>query len=285
MPDKKPRPPDDELTRKLREAARKRPPLSLVGLLIVLIFCGGPVLFFVWRILPRPTPPPIALVAFDEVAADGKATLQAQVIDEASKRPLVNHAGLELIFAEMSSGKPTKHTTVRADNQGRASVPWTIADKSAPIQFLVRYPGTEHSRAVNALGRVYSWPKASALLLVEVAALSSATPDEWSKKNVLLDVHPLPDAGPCLRELRKERRIVYLAGAAGDPWRYQRMRSWLEIHIKKDIFPEGPVLAATEQGTAERLFADFKGPFATVVAAEKDWKEVCKRLGQQNPVP
>ena len=65
--------PEDEVTRKLREAARKRRPMTWQGLLILLLLILVPAGVFIWWVLhPRPDPPRLDVVAFDQLGLAGE---------------------------------------------------------------------------------------------------------------------------------------------------------------------------------------------------------------------
>jgi len=283
MASKNSRPPDDDLTRKLREEARKRPPVSLLGWLIVLLFCGGPLVLIGWLIIPRPAPPPVAVIAFDECVADGAAiTLQAQlVVDDKDKKPLLNHSGLELIFEEgklLAPGKKPRHVTAETDDHGSAHARWPFAfdDKDGAFDFAVSYAGNGKRRSVGDRARVHHWPADASLLIVAAETLLDAPEKGWRAGNPL-DMKEAADSGTVLKKLAADkRRIVYLAAAASDPWTYRRIRGWLEKKFRA-TFPPGPVLGRPSYGdkaTAQKaqvarinaLKKQFSGELFTITA-------------------
>lgn len=269
MTSKNSRPPDDELTARLREAVRKKSPLSPWGVLIVLLCCGGPLAYLVWLAIPRTVPPPIVIVAFDECVAGGKeATVHAQALDDRNKKPIENVGTLELAFVEKKPsepGKPPRQTLVQTDEHGVARTSWPMSLDGS--EFLVRFVAADRRHPATDIARVHSFPAASSVLLVDMATLIVG-PVKQLEAGQVKAVEGRPAAGPTLQSIAKERRIVYLADT-DNAWTYRRMRAWMQAQFTKDL-PTGPVLGRRPLlDNAMAMKGQFKGEVTAVVENPK----------------
>src|SRR5437899_1416660 len=126
-----PKPPDDEVTQKLRTAARKRRPVTWKGLLLLLALLAVPAGLLVWWIYPKPEPPRLDVVAFDQLGLARQEVLLCAHLEPLDVNPAeVNLAGFAVFFEE---NRPPKPGPAQADwlkttsnRDGFAAVSWTF---------------------------------------------------------------------------------------------------------------------------------------------------------------
>jgi hypothetical protein len=292
---KKPEPkqPEDEVTQKLRAAARKRRPLTWQGLLILLALFLVPTGLFLWWLLhPRPDPPRLDVVAFDQLGLAGEEIeLRAILEPLAGEREQVNLAGFPLFFEEnVIPGKARAGQVKEAESGdgGLATVSWSFPEGSKNI-FVVRLPGDNVRRGAIDRGQVYHLPAETPLVLVDVSTLSPATARDWQTKNPL-EIRPLAEAAKTLQTMQtKKTQVVYLALSADRPLAYRKVRGWVENQVNgKNPFPAGPVLgrkayvadgeSAARQETLRNLKENFRGRLLALVG-QGEAAAVCRGLG------
>jgi hypothetical protein len=289
-PDPK-KPPDDELTKKLRAAARKRRPMTWTGILVLLAMVLVPAGLFVWWVYPRPEPPRLDVVAFDQLGPAGqeielRACLEPLGVDAAQ----ADLADLPLFFEENllpgKAGKVKETTSLRG---GWGTVSWSFP-KGEKYSFTVRWPGDNRRRGAIDRGQVFLLPEGMGLLLVDVqGTLSSAGAEDWQKKNPL-EIRPVPEAAKALQVVRRKNfQVVYLAVSADRPLAYRKVRGWVENQVNgKDPFPAGPVLGRTEyvaegeSAARQEILRGLKENFGrrvTVVVGQGDVAAECRGIG------
>jgi hypothetical protein len=294
---KKPEPskPEDELTKQLRAAVRKRRPWTLRGRLVVLAVVLVPIAWFVWLIFPEPAPPRVTVIACDQVGLSGQdvdVTAWLETADQTENR--VRLGGYPLLFEEgqtppPADKEPRQIATVSGDG-GEASSTWRFPADRSLAEVLVRYEGDRRRRAANDRARVFLWPAQTSLLVVDVQeALTREDSAGWRTTNIL-DIPARPGAIKALHTARAAGfQIVYLATQAERPLFYRKMRGWVGNALTtKEPVPLGPVLGrptygpeATESAGREavlrRLKETFHGPIVAVVGSSEA-AAVCQAL-------
>jgi len=281
---KKPSKPDDELTARLRAAARKRRPWSTAGIGVLLALLLLPVGLLVWWIYPRPELPPLEIVAFDQLGLPGtEVTLRARLEPIQMPDEPLNLSGFTLTFEDellpLQPARERRQIKVTSDRNGAAGAAWSPADK-AVSPYVVRQIGDRLRPGKFDRGQVFSWPAATALLLVDVQdTLAQVDADAWRKRNVL-DIAAVAGAGKALQEARKQKyEIVYLATDADSALVYRKVRGWVANQkAARESFPAGPVLgrpsfdqeaAQAREAVLRSLHEQFAGPMVAVVGTSE----------------
>jgi len=289
-----PKKPEDEITQKLRAAARKRRPMTWQGLLVLLTLILVPAGLLTWLVLHRrPDPPRLDVVAFDQLGLAGQEVKLGAFLEPLDIEPAkVDLSGYQVFFEQnVLPGAAKAGNTKETDSlrEGMASVSWSFPE-GGKNAFVVRIPGDKQRRGAMDRGQVFLWPKDTPLLLVDVqSTLSSAKADDWKKKNPL-EIKPVAEAAKALQTARQKKfQVVYLALAADRPLAYRKVRGWVENQVHgKNPFPAGPVLGRTSyvadgESAAHLeilrgLKESFSGPLAAVVG-EREAAAVCRGIG------
>src|SRR5262249_12473454 len=276
--------PDDQVTLQLRAAARKKRPWTWRGILIAAAVILVPIGLFVWTIWPTPEPPALSVMAFDVLALPKeKVKLRAVLEPSTPQTRRVDLKDYELSFETGNLAKTTSLGQVKTDANGGASLSWQPPAGAAVTRLTVRYPGDKTRRASASGGRIFTLEADSALLVVEVAALSPESVENWRKKKVL-DIAATAGAGPALTAARLQKyQVVYLASDADSGELYGKMRGWVERQWgAADAFPPGPVLAPAPGSTIAEMIAAlktrFRGPLA-VVAGRGETADALREAG------
>jgi hypothetical protein len=278
----RPQPPDpEEVTRLLKEGARKRRPRTCAGLLFWFVVLAVPVGLLAWWFRPRPVPPHLLVLTFDEVAVPGKTvTLRAQLLPAADEAADVPLGGREVFFlvgptVPPAAGRAGWQDSAAGDDAGAAAVRWQAPGHPEVVPFTVRLPGGRSRSNVEDRGRVFTCSPNTPLLVVPAeSALTDAPPDAWRKLSAA-DIPRLAGAADALSRAQKEGRyqVVYLALRADRPPLYRKVRDWVQQVRpagKEKPLPLGPVLgrpaytdnqseAAARKEVLGRLRTPFKG--------------------------
>ena len=289
-PDPKTKPLEDEITQKLRAAARKRRPLNWWGLLVLLGLLLIPAGLVVWWVYPKPDPPRLDVVAVDQLGLAGQEVELRAFLEPLDTDPAkLNLEGYSLFFEEKQfpgKAKPGKVKETTSLPDGWATVSWIFPRGQDKNSFIVRLPGDKMRRGKMDVGQVFFCQVDTPLLLVDVkATLSSASAADWEKKNPL-DIKPVADAAKALQGARKKKfQVVYLALASDRALAYRKVRGW--VVNNRSLFPEGPVLGRksypSEESNARHeilrsLKETFRGPLVAVVGQEEA-AAVCGAMG------
>src|SRR5262249_33780724 len=229
-----------------------------------------PVGLFVWTIWPTPEPPALSVMAFDALALPKEEVKLRAVLEPTTpQKRRVDLKDYELSFETGNLAKTTALGQVKTDANGEVSLSWQPPGGAAVTRFTVRYPGDKTGGASAAGGRIFTFEQDSALLVVEVAALSPESVENWRKKKVL-DIAATAGAGAALTAARLQKyQVVYLSTDADSGELYGKMRGWVERQWgAADAFPPGPVLAPMPGSTLAEMIAAlktrFRGPLAVV---------------------
>lgn len=295
MPAKKqPVQPEDELTRRLRESARRKRPWSLAVLLAALLVIFGPLGLLVWWTWPEADPPRLVIVACDQLARPGEeTTLRAFLEPIGGPGRKIDLSGYDVVFEEKLNlpvaGKEPRRERATSQADGSSAVSWQAPKNSATADVAARYLGDKKRRGAEDRARLYGWPAETPLLLVDVASTLSPEPAEsWEEKNIL-DIPPLPGAGKALQEAAQLKfKVIYLAVPARSPLVYRKYRGWvMNQSMGKNIFPAGPVLgkssynqeeSAAREAILRGLKDGFTGRMIAVVGTGRA-AAVCRAVG------
>jgi hypothetical protein len=278
----------DELAKQLQASLRRqrpRPWLLIGGLLLVsALALGG----LAWWLAPRPDPPPLAALAVDTLAAADESTEARAILVMTEGEPdPVRMAGQEVVFLESAPAAPgaaPREVKATTDEQGVARADWPLPEGATTAGFLVRYADLRRRKVSLTEGRVFRWPRDSAVVLVDVeTALAGAPPARWTA-----DPHaiaPRAGAGPALQALQKDgRRVVYLA-PHGQGWAHDRnVQAWLQKQFAPGpALPVGPLLGPLAGGDAvdrvvSATVSHFTGP-AAIVTADAGLVEAYRQRG------
>ncbi len=280
---KTPKPPDDEVTRLLRVAARKKRPWTWPGILITLLVVAVPLGLFVLVVYPRPDPPPVKVLAFDAIGLTGeKISLRARL--EPMQLPAANPdlAGLDLHFEIGPFGQAKALGRAASDHTGVGQVIWSPDQPQS--SFTVRFAGDRKRSGSIAQGRVFCWPAESAVFLVDVTALVAADVaayKETLQKKPILEIAPVSISADILPWAEMlEYRVVYVVSHAESGPSYSLVRRWLE-HQFRLLFPFGPIVEVDGPSPAlahlvQEMRAKFKGPVFCGVANPQAAEELQK---------
>jgi len=275
--------PDDELTMRLRAAARKKRPWTWLGLVITFVIVAVPLGLFAWWVWPRPVPPPLIVLTFDALGLPGEElVLRARLEPKEEDAAGAILEGWDIVFEEVPPrpGGPARSEKTTSDANGEATVSWSFRGKEPVADYIVRYLGDRKRKGGEDRGRVYLRAVDTALVLVDVdSALATASEDQWRKKKIG-EIAPLAGAGDALRAARdKGSQVVYLALTPERAWLYRKMRSWVESKVAgQDAFPAGPVLgrssydqdaAAARHSLLGAIKTSFRGPLRVVTSADE----------------
>jgi hypothetical protein len=252
-----PKIPDEEITAKLRSAARRRRPWTVGSALLTILVLGVPPALLAWWFWPRAHPPAMIVIGFDHVMQTGKSAMLRAATEPAE--PSDNRwGGLDLFFEEISAaGAGTGETMkVRTDENGMAAFKWQPKAAATITEIEVRYLD-ERIKPVRfdvARCRIFSWPTQSRVLVVDVQpTLKQAT--DW------------PQVAKALADAQKEGwHVVYLATSAAEPTLYRKLRDWMmeKMGSDADPLPSGPVLAREKLLKGEPEVSARKNVLATI---------------------
>jgi hypothetical protein len=221
----------------------------LVGFLFLLI----PVAILVWFLWPHRHLPAMVLAAFDQVSRPGELTRISAQIEPAGAAGTIDLSGQKLYFQEPRSGFLAEAET---DSQGAGTVETTFNNPASSFECTVRYKDDNPKHAVPANARIFLWPADAALLVVDLdRALADAQADLLITANNL-EIQPRNGAREALQAAAKDYRIVYVSEFIDRPWRYNKVRAWLDRGwvSPNERFPAGPLVPSV-------LVAGFKTSF------------------------
>ncbi len=269
---------EERLAGQLRDSLRRRRPRRLLVLLVLILVIGAPVALLLWLIRSGPEEPPVRVTAFDQLTVPGEAVVcRVQLSPADPARPEVRLEGRELGFelTSLTAGAKGERAKATSGADGVASVEWKVVP--ARCEVVVRH-GTPGQRGeAQDRARVFAWPQATKILLVDVATLTEEGAKLWDQDRVA-NVPLVAGAAEALQKAVKEKyAVAYLAVGVEKPAAYQQVRNWVERQAValKDALPDGPVLgllsgaspAAGSEAHRQILavLKRFTGPHAVVV--------------------
>ncbi|MCI0638683.1 MAG: hypothetical protein L0Y72_27140 [Gemmataceae bacterium] len=265
--------PRDEWKERLQNELKKGRPRRWRIAFVVLALAAAVAALVLWLMSPGAEPPRLAMVAFDQLSPRGaEVELQARLeLAEPGTRRL---QGLDIHFLDgkivVTPKEDPKKVTVQSGPGGEASCPWTFPAAAKSAEFVARHVGDKHRPPAEDRALVYMPPPAAPMCLVQIEeTLTQAGEENWRKDN-LLDIQAVSDAGGVLQALKKKGfQIVYLALGAERPLAYQKMRGWIRHQQTQPAgFPPGPVLGR---------FAPLKDQGGKV------WQTAAERVKEQFP--
>ncbi len=232
----------------LRKAAKDPGPWTLGHIIVTVILIALPVAFLVWFFWPRPDPPELLLVAFDQLVVSGEnPDLQAS-LHHLPDTEVKGRLGNWPIHFQEGMGrleKPNWHLKTQSTAEGGATVTLEKSLEMPRTSLLVRYvPGQDHRGSQNNAS-LFRWAPETPILLVDVeTTLTPADLSVWKEFSVR-DIARDKEASAVLHSLvEKKIAPVYLAGFLDHPLLYRKARDWIKDRpsVKQLPFPDGPVL-------------------------------------------
>jgi hypothetical protein len=199
------------------------------------------------------------VIGFDHVTGMGKP-VKIRAATAPRDNAVQQWGGRELFFQEIAPplAKADKPTASRTDERGLAELPWTLkhATPVAEIEAVyideaMRPPWTDRARS-----RVFSWPTASRVLLLDVEpTLKNAA--NWA------------ELAKALRNAEANGwHIVYLALKEDAPLEYKKVRNWVltQTTASEHALVNGPVLGRLHLAAGESEPTARKAVLATLKA-------------------
>jgi hypothetical protein len=249
MPENKKRISADQAVALLKASAKKRRVSRWTILAFVLLLFGVPLGLAAWYFWPRPGPPRMLIVAFDELALPGdEVRLHAQLEPLPDEQPVTRLSGWNIAFLEKSSafvpGQQVWQAATKSDEAGSATELWKIpADRKVQL-FVARYEPAHRQAMAEDAGWIYCVPANTSLLFVDVErSVADAKLTDWGTKDNS-EIAAKPGATAALAQLAEQTKLqlVYLACAVPGSRQYRQVRNWVH-HMK---LPPGPVLGRAQ---------------------------------------
>ncbi len=290
MPDETPVPKPkidaDALAHRLKQKLSKerpRPWRLVLGTMLACIVLLG---LLAWWMYPRPSPPPVSILALDTLSNEEetpKALAQIVLPPNESYGPRMS--GQDVVFVDsrliLPPGESPRDARVKSGANGMASVDWPRHSKAPMQEIRVRQIDADRRKGSEDSARQFVWPKASKLVVVDLEeTLADLEPSLWSK--TAPDAVALrAGAAESLQSLNKQSwQVVYLAPAApADGHTFRKLRGWLASKSQgPDALPLGPLLGRTmhrsespvssvRYGLLRQLQRQFDGEFLVVVGS------------------
>jgi hypothetical protein len=252
--------PDDELTDKLRQAARRKRPWTMGRLLLPLIVFGVPAAVLAWWVWPRAHPPEMMVIGSDQVTLPGKSFkvwAAAEPVQPSDKL----WGGFDLFLEEVppNGSDAGDVLPLRTDMHGIGQTEWKLKVPAPIAEIDVRYLDNSMRPPVFDRGRcrVFTWPASTRLLLIDIEPTLRKASDG-------------PVVAKALAEAQKSGwQIAYLAVSAGAPRTYRELREWAlrQTLLEEDPLPDGPVLSRPAWFGSESAAAASKQVLAALKAA------------------
>jgi hypothetical protein len=269
----------DELQRRLQESLKTKRPRWFRFALGGALTAVAAMALLTWLLSPKGDPPPLIVVAFDDLQpGSGEATLQGRLDAPADQPSVLSGKDMVFVDGETIPGQQAKEVSARTGRHGEVSCRWTFAADTSEGNFILRRIADKFRPGLEDRGRIFLLPKATGLCMVQIdETLTHAKDQSWRNENIH-DIVPVPGAAETLREAHQQGyEIVYLALAADRPTLYQKMRGWVRHRTAEGSapFPLGVVLgrftlpeaeqdSKTWQKTAARLAHLFEGRHVAV---------------------
>jgi hypothetical protein len=264
----------EEMARLLKASIRKRRPRYYPTLGVILAVFAVALVLVAWLLWPRPSLPPLNLLACDQIARPGESVaMEAWITPKDPHFAVPDLGGLNVSFepllppARPGAALADVKTRSAANGHVRASI--TAPSGAEAIEFKVAHGSPEAGQRTEDRARLFVCRPETRLLLVELAAVADAAPHAWQGSG-LGDIPARQAAGEALQKARsKNYQIVYIAAGAPTPMAYRLMRAWVETKTQEPSpFPDGPILGRLPQSGAP---------------AARDWIEDSKDLKRRWP--
>ncbi len=279
MDDAPRQPPADreEMARQLKANMRQRRPHYFRTLGVLLGIFVAALGLAAWLFWPRPSLPPLNLLACDQIAVPGETVrMEAWLAPKDPRVSIPDLGGLDISFEPLLApgrpGAPLPEVKSRSSANGHVKASITAPGGEEIIEYRISHTSPLPGQRTEDRARLFVCKPETRLLLVEVAAVADAPADAWYGSD-LGDVRARPSADEALRKARsKNYQIVYIAAGATLPMPYRLMRAWVESKSQEQSpFPDGPVLARLPEVDWVLTFMEMKRRWSgALVAVAKD---------------
>lgn len=271
-----PRPDVDGLTRGLQQSLRRRRFRRTRVILIIASLAIAALALVFWSMYQDRGPvAPLTVIALDTlVSCDQTAHARAVLVVPESAERVPRRSGQEVIFQTTAPGEGVREQKAVSGAGGYAEVPWPLSKGATTASFRARHVDVARRQGNASDAHVYCWPRASAVLLVEIEQLLVEPPPPTGRFHApIVPVGP-PGAGDALASLGPDVRILYLLASTESPVTMLRLRDWVASRFgAAPGLPPGPILSQLdfpEGGTAPQLSValvrrHFSGPLAALV--------------------
>jgi hypothetical protein len=242
----------EEMVARLRAGARKRRPWTAATWVILFILLAVPAGLLAWIFWPRSPPVPLVLTAYDQVGERGQAVVcRARLETRDPARADVDLAGREVTFEQIAFALPREQKAklkVATQAGGLAEAEWVVPEKLPQIEFTARHVEADQRDETSDKGRLFGWPRATKVLLVDVTALARAGDQLWQQTVRDQPLHA--GAATALRAAQSAKfAVAYLATEPQRAVRYHQVRNWIERSaVGPKGIPDGPVLGRLSVG-------------------------------------
>jgi hypothetical protein len=231
---------------RLRAGARKRRPWSAATWIILFVLIAVPAGLIAWIFWPKSPPAPVVLSAYDQVGVRGQAIVcRARLETQDPARTDVDLARREVTFEQIAFSLPkgqAAKSTVATQAGGVAEVEWVVPENLPQIEFTARHVEEDRSGETSDQARLFGWPRATKVLLVDVTALARPGDKLWQEKSVR-DAPLHAGAAAALRAAQSAKfAVAYLATEPERAVRYRQVRNWAVRNAGLEGIPDGPVL-------------------------------------------
>jgi hypothetical protein len=262
----------EQLAQRLRAEVRKRRPRLLAWLAVAVALFAGLAGLVLWRTWPRPEPPRLAVIAFDQLygPATARRELLAQLVpvEVGAEPPRLD--GFEVFFQERI---PTQLPNAAArsirgvsDADGRVAAPQETSVLQGVLTVITRHALTRPRHSTEDTARVYVRPQGTSVLAVDLASLTVDADPKWG--GVPADRIKIREgAAGALAKAAKGQQVVYLALVLERPEEYRAVRGWVHYQASavRPGLPDGPVLCrfvygakASAAEARERFFKEVE---------------------------
>jgi hypothetical protein len=240
----------EQLAQRLRTEVRKKRPHVFGWLALVVLLLAGLAGVLVWWMWPRPAPPRLAVIAFDQLLEPlgERREVVAQLVRVDAGTEPVPLAGFEVYFQERGAvllpNAPVRSVRAVSDADGRVTAPPETTVPEGILTVIARHaiPRPRHSSEDTA--RLFFKPKGTRYCVVELGALTLEPNPKWG--GVPVDQIKIREgAAAALAKAAKEgSQIVYLAMDLERPEAYRAVRGWIQYQAGnvRPALPNGPVL-------------------------------------------
>jgi hypothetical protein len=244
----------EEMATRLRASVRRQRPWTFVTCPLLVVLLAAPVVLLAWWLWPKGEPPVLAVTAFDQVGESGaKVVCRARLETLEPARADFDLGGHELVFDESRpEGRGAQKVTTQAG--GVAGVDRTVPQGVPQSAFPVGYLTPERRSEARDQARLFGWPRATKVLLVDVAALVPAGAKIWEKETDL-GLALQPGAAAALQSAKAAKfAVAYLATEPARALTYQQVRNWVGREVGQRSapgrlgIPDGPVLGRLSVG-------------------------------------
>jgi hypothetical protein len=242
----------EEMATQLRASVRRQRPWTLLTCPLLLVLLAAPVALLAWWLWPRGEPPALVVTAFDQVGEPGtKVVIRARLETLDTARTDFDLSRRDVVFEEIRLDLPKGRGALGTASQagGLAAVDWTVPEKVPQAAFTVRLLTPEGRSQASDRARLFGWPRATKVLLVDVAALVPAGA-KVREKEPALGLALQPEASAALRSAKSAQfAVAYLATEPAGALTYRKVRDWVERSAPgPQGIPDGPVLGRLSVG-------------------------------------